>query len=435
MNVRGALWIPCIWLLLTGSRFVSQWLAVFGIGGESAAVEEGSPIDAVVFFALILSGIYVLNKRRVSLREFARNNRWLMVFLVYCLVSIVWSDFPFLSLKRWIKVLGHPVMALIVLTEPDPQQAVRKLLKGVAYVLIPLSICLIKYFPQIAQYWETWTGQAYYGGVTLDKNQLGSFCMNVGIFFFWNTLLALQIKNLKAKLNELIVSVGFLAMIWWVLTVSSSATSLSSMLVGVFTIWVVGLRFINKRYLGTYVVVAILVFVIAEPIFGIYGSVVHLLGRNVTLTGRTDLWEEVLKLQNNPIFGAGFESFWLGDRLARLWVMYPWHPLQVHDGYLEIYLSLGFVGLVLLVGQILGVYGKVRRDLLIRFEFGRLRLGYLLAIVVYNYTEAAFDTTAFVWTMFFLIAIDYPIPQRSRPKEPSGSARGGAVYSAGASAA
>ena len=123
-NVTGALWIPLIWFLIIATRAVSQWLAAFGFPGLGAAsLEEGSPFDASVYFALIAAGVWVLKRRQVRLQEIIRDNQWLTIFLLYCLVSIMWSDFPFVAFKRWTKVLGHPIMALIILTEPDPKEA------------------------------------------------------------------------------------------------------------------------------------------------------------------------------------------------------------------------------------------------------------------------------------------------------------------------
>jgi hypothetical protein len=52
---------------------------------------------------------------------------------------------------------------------------------------------------------------------------------------------------------------------------------------------------------------------------------------------------------------------------------------------------------------------------LIDFDFARLRLGFLFAILFYNYTEAAFKAVHLVWTIFHIIAIDYP--KRSTPSK------------------
>jgi exopolysaccharide production protein ExoQ len=410
-NVSSALWIPLIWLVITGSRSPAQWLTLGAPGGITSP-EDGSPLDAVGYFALIAAGYFVLKRRGVNLATFARNNRWLTAFLIYCLISVVWSDFPFIAFKRWIKVLGHPIMVLVVLTDPDPVEAVKKLLKRIAYVLLPLSLCFIKYFPQYGRGFDLWTGQGFSSGVALNKNELGLLCLIFGMFFFWNTLQALKIKNRKARWNELVLNILFFGLNWWLLKEASSATSLVTMLLGIVVIWFVGLRFVDKRYVGFYLIAAVLMFAASEPFFGIYKDVVKGLGRNLTLTDRTDVWQAVLKLQDNPILGTGFESFWLGNRLDTLWKEFFWHPLQAHNGYIETYLNLGWIGILLVIGQFLGTFQKIQRELVRQSEFARLRLGFLLAIILYNYTEAAFVNTSFVWTMFFLIAVDYPSVSR-----------------------
>jgi exopolysaccharide production protein ExoQ len=406
-DVSRALWIPVIWLVITGSRTVNQWLNL-NAGNSITDPGDGSPLDAAVFLTLIVLGYNVLRKRGFNLVTFVRNNRWLTAFFIYSLISIVWSDFPLIALKRWIKILGHPIMVLVVLTDPDPLEAVKQLMKRIAYVLLPLSLCFIKYFPQYGRGFDYWTGQGFNSGVALNKNELGLLCLIFGIFFFWNTLQALKIKNRKVRRNELVVNIGFFALNWWLLQEASSATSLVTMLLGIIVIWVVGLRFVDKRYVGYYLIAAILMFAVLEPIFGIYKNVVQGLGRNLTLTDRTDVWQAVLKLQDNSIFGMGFESFWLGKRLDTMWQQFYWHPLQAHNGYIETYLNLGWIGILLVIGQFFETFQKVQRELVKRFEFSRLRLAFLLAIILYNYTEAAFVSTSFVWTMFFLIAVDYP---------------------------
>src|ERR1017187_4821043 len=86
-NVTRALWIPFLWVFISGSHFVSEWLfMLFGLRLGGVSVEEGSPLDALVFFSLIASGLYVLNQRRVSLAEFMRNNQWVTIYLIYCLL-------------------------------------------------------------------------------------------------------------------------------------------------------------------------------------------------------------------------------------------------------------------------------------------------------------------------------------------------------------
>jgi hypothetical protein len=101
---------------------------------------------------------------------------------------------------------------------------------------------------------------------------------------------------------------------------------------------------------------------------GVYANAVTLLGRNATLTDRTEVWELALRLQPNPILGAGFESFWLGQRLEDLWSKFWGKPNQAHNGYIETYLNLGLIGLVILFAPILATFRKISWDLNHRFE-------------------------------------------------------------------
>src|SRR5206468_1582150 len=81
----GALWLPLIWLVITCSRGLSQWLNIFGLPvGGAVSVEEGSPLDAWFCFGMIAAGFCVLNKRQVRLSEIVRNYGWLIAFLFYC---------------------------------------------------------------------------------------------------------------------------------------------------------------------------------------------------------------------------------------------------------------------------------------------------------------------------------------------------------------
>jgi len=187
-NVTGALWIPLLWVLLIGSRPVSQWLNIFGLTAISSTTDEGTPIDAAIYFTLIVSGCYILNRRRLNFTEVFRNNGWLIAFLLYCFLAILWSDVPFTAFKRWIKVIGHPVMVLVLLTEPDPMEALKRLIQRSAYVLVPFSILVIKYYDSIGRHYDEFTGMASNRGLNYNKNGLGAVCLVLGYFFFWQLL-------------------------------------------------------------------------------------------------------------------------------------------------------------------------------------------------------------------------------------------------------
>jgi exopolysaccharide production protein ExoQ len=411
-NVSGALWLPLIWLVITCSKGLSQWLNIFGLPVASApSVEEGSPLDAWFFFVLIAAGFYVLNKRQVRLSEVFRNNGWLIAFLLYCFISIAWSDFPFVAFKRWIKILGHPIMALIILTEPDLEEALIWLMKRCAYVVVPVSILFIKYYPELGRIYDPWTGMPMSKGIADSKNMLGADCLILGYFFFWYLLRTWQNERSTWRRNEFRLIAGFLIGIWWLFSQAHSATSLTCFVIGALLVVFVGIRSINKKFIGTYLLAALVLVAAAELGFGISGRLSEALGRGSDMTGRRELWTSLLALHTNPILGTGFESFWLGKRPQRLEGLFFFIPNEAHNGYLEIYLTLGLIGLFILTALFIATFWKIRSELWRNFEWGRFRLGSLAAIVVYNWTEAGFKTVHPIWFVFYIIAMDYPRTQ------------------------
>jgi O-antigen ligase len=407
-DVSGALWLPLIWLVIGCSRALSQWLNIFGLPVSGAvSMEEGSPLDAWFFFCLIAAGSCVLVKRQVRVSEVIQNNGWLIIFLLYCFISIAWSDFPLVAFKRWIKILGHPIMALIILTETDSKEALTRLMKRCAYVVVPVSILWIKYYPELGRGFSAWGG-AGSGGIAFDKNCLGGDCLILGYFFFWYLLQTWQNERSTWRRNELRLIAGFLIGICWLFSQAHSATSFISLIAGVLVVAFVGIRSINKNFIGTYLLAALVLLAVAEVTFGLSGRMSESLGRGSDMTGRGGLWTSLLGLHTNPILGTGFESFWLGERPRQLEGVFFFIPNEAHNGYLETYLTLGLVGVSLLIGLFVATFRKVRLDLFRNFEWGRYRLGFLAALVLYNWTEAAFRTLSPLWFAFYLIATDYP---------------------------
>jgi O-antigen ligase len=130
------------------------------------------------------------------------------------------------------------------------------------------------------------------------------------------------------------------------------------------------------------------------------------IGRNPTLTGRTEIWEAVLSMAPNPLVGAGFESFWLSRRVAEgLWTLFPGLPLnEAHNGYIEVYLNLGWVGVGLIVLILIDGYRRSVKAFRCAPALGGLLLAYTLAAMTYSITEAGFRMMHPNW-IFFLLAV------------------------------
>jgi len=405
--VTGALWVPLLWMLILGSRGASGWLGWGGTYATPDGLAEGSPLDAATFGALEVAGLLILVRRNVSLPAVLSRNPWLGIYLGYCALAILWSDFPFVAFKRWLKVLAQPIMVLIVATEPDVPEALRRLMKRAAYVLVPFSILLIKYYPTLGRSYDGWTGAASYTGVTTNKNLLGADCLVLGFFFCWHFLTTRRGPRGHVRREELMLSAAFLCMIAWLLWKANSATSLMALVVGMATVLLLGRNFIDREKVGVYLVTALVIYSGAELVLGVTATLIRALGRDSTLTGRTDIWAAVLQADINPLLGAGFESFWLGDRAERFWAMFQFRPNQAHNGYLETYLNLGWIGVTLMVGWILSAFRRAGRTFSSDFDLGRFQLGMLASIAVYNLTEAGFRGLNLIWFAFYLVALNH----------------------------
>jgi len=412
-----ALWLPIAWLILGGSRNFSVWLGAPGYTNSPDQYLEGSPMDRAILTALIAGGLVVLAARGRQTGDAMRRNLPLLVFLLYCAASTVWSDYPFVALKRYTKALGNVVMVLVVLTEPDPAAALKRFLTRTAFLLIPASVLLIKYYPALGRYYDQWEGTLYVSGVTTDKNLLGCICLVLGL----GTLVRFGESFRKAPHRwRRFLAIGTLfAMNVWLLNVANSATSLACFLVG-GTLILAFIFVARGRTMIVHSIVAVMMVIagVAYAFPDAYTYLIGSMGRNTTLTGRTELWGDLLRMVRDPWFGAGFESFFLGDRLEYLWSKYWWHPNEAHNGYLETYLTLGYMGLTLLgLLMVTGYRNAVdayRRDP----PSGSLRLAIVVIAPIYNFTEAAFKVMNPVWILFLLAVTAVPDTQPQEEPRP-----------------
>ena len=233
-----ALWIPTIWFLLAGSRSVTQWLGISPIVTSLDQVHEGSPIDRMVFTGLIAAGLLVVVTRWREVATILRANRPIVVFLAYCAVSLLWSDFQEVGFKRWTKAVGDFAMVLIVLSDPDPIAAVKRLLARASFLLIPLSVLIIKYYPDFGKGYGRWDGVAFFTGVTTNKNTLGVICLLLGLAALWRILAARGEREHPRRGQWLIAHGTILLMVLWLFWKANSMTSLSCFLVGIVLLFV-----------------------------------------------------------------------------------------------------------------------------------------------------------------------------------------------------
>jgi O-antigen ligase len=404
-----AVWVPGIWIFFIASKLPSQWL-----GGTSAtfaqSLEEGNPLDRTIYLVLMLLALGILSSRSFKWREFFARNMILMVLLSYALLSVLWSDFPFVSFKRWFRDIGNYLVILVILSDPRPLEAVRTLLRRLSYVLISLSIILIRYYPNIGMQYEYWTGTRMFVGPTTGKNMLGVLCLISGVFFFWDTVTRWSDRNEWRTRRIILVNVAFIAMSLWQLNLANSATSRVCLGIGCLVIVAAHSRFSKRHpgFLKAMIPAFIILYVILAFGFDINGELAGAVGRDPTMTGRTNVWNAVLSTHTNPLIGTGYESFWLGPRLRQVWEQAGVGVQEAHNGYLEVYLHLGLIGLFLVCGFLIASYRTICKRLKPFSNFASLSLALWTIVLFFNVTEAAAFKGQLMWVVFLLGALVVP---------------------------
>jgi exopolysaccharide production protein ExoQ len=427
IHTSKALWLPVIWFWIVGSRPASVW---FGFSEQSVSATQymdGSPFDRATFEVLLAAGVIVLMGRSKRTGRLLSTNWPVVIFFAFSLLSVLWSDFPDVTAKRWTKAIGDLVMVLIVVTDAEPLAALKRFFSRTGFIMLPTSVLLIKYFPNLGRYFDPWQGMPLNTGVTTNKNTLGVVTFVLALGALWQFLGLLRGRALANRRRRMLAQGTLLAFGIWVLTLADSATSVACFVLGSAVILATSIEAIRRRPAAVHALV--LGLILGGSVLmslGGEGEVVQALGRNTTLTGRTDIWAVVIPMAPNPLVGAGFETFWLGPRLEKIWQTFPNLYLnQAHDGYIEIYLNLGYVGLSLIVLIMINTYRRSVATFSYDPILGSLLLAYVLDTTIYNITEAGFRMLHPMWIFLLLAAMasggitSAPRVESSQPRRPT----------------
>lgn len=401
-----ALWLPVIWLALAGSRPLSGWLGMGAGPVIPGQLPPTSLLDQAVAGALMLLGAIVLIRRGGDVIYPLKASWPILVYFSFALISLLWSDFPAWGFKRWVRALGDVVMALIVITDAQPAAALRRLYSRVGFILLPLSLLFIKYYPKLGSTYDPWGGREN-TGVTTDKNMLGVLTYVIALGALWQVLSLLRDKEQPHFRRRLLAHGTLLAFGIDLLFTAHSATSGISFVLGAGLMLALARPVLQRGPAAVHVLVlAILLGGGVALLLGAAADLATATGRSANLSGRTEIWKILIPMCPNPVGGAGFETFWAGPRdgivTARMIAAgSPGGAHESHNGYIEVYLNLGWIG-VGLIALILG-HGYRRAVSAFRHEpaLGALLVAYVVSLVFYNFTEAGFRMLGLAW--FFLL--------------------------------
>lgn len=412
VRLSKALWLPVLWTCIAGSRPVSMWFGTAQPGRTDsvlAATLDGSPMDAAVFEVLIAAALVALYLRRKKAITVLQASAPVLIYLLYCMMSTAWSPIPGPAFKRWIKDAGDLAMVLLIVTEAHPIAALGRFFSRVGFILLPFSVETIRWSTVGRGFDDDGTPSNV--GLTENKNSLGLIVFLVSLGALWNIRGLLMDKNAPHRKRRLVAQCTLLAFGIWLLQMAHCATAIACFLLGAALMLVTSLRAIRTKPRKVHALCfGIILAGGIALLFGGESTVTGMLGRKSNLTGRTGIWKACLAAADSPVLGTGFESFW-NTNVNKVAIHLPDYDaktihnlVSAHNGYIEVYLDLGVVGLFLIALIIISGYRNAVKSFRHHPQVGSLLLAYVATGIFYSITEVGFRVLTPSW-IFLLIAV------------------------------
>jgi exopolysaccharide production protein ExoQ len=412
-GVSSAIWIPTLWIGIIASRPISLWT---GLGGSMDTL-DGSPVDRMFYLTMIIAALITLSRRYLDFGWLIARGWPVFVFYGFLLLSVLWANSLEASFKRWVKETGNILIVLVILTEARPLEAIRAVFVRCGLLLIPLSLIFIRYFPELGRRYSQHTGAMESIGVTMQKNSLGTMMLTCGIVLIWDWIERTREKPGSLPLLDRILIFSLAGITVWLFDLCDSKTSMLSLGLAGIIIAAIRIPIFHKRIsaFGLYAVFGAAAFFTLDRYVGITEAVVTAMGRDMTFTGRTEVWRELFKVGTDPLLGTGFMSFWddpdFKSKLPK------WVAFSAHNGYIEVYLAGGMIGVGFLILMLLGTGAAINRDLRLGGSYAVVRFAVLVATLVANFAESNFACMTPLGFLFLLMAIGYGYPPRPESAE------------------
>jgi exopolysaccharide production protein ExoQ len=328
------------------------------------------------FYGLVAIGLFLSIDQawRAALRA-----PWLILLALVAMASAIWSIDPELSFRRGVALLATTMMGVYLAARFDWLSALR-LLGAVWFLLMAASFIAGLVAPGFARMSEVHVG-AWMGGWS-EKNALGGHAARASfllVFLAWRdpvyrrwwiggVLLALALVIFSRSATALLgagLGLGILFAAWWML--KGKRWSLVLVWSGVTILGLVVLAYTTMP----------------EVVLG-------LLGKDETLTGRTDIWASLGEaIDKRPVLGYGYMAFWGLDSEPRYWLgrAVDWNAPSGHNGWLDLAISLGVVGVAIYTIDLVITLLRAGR-LSLSSPAGVFALGFLAQFMLFAMSES-----------------------------------------------
>lgn len=341
-----------------------------------------------------LAGLGLILAGRETWRALARSP-WLVLLALLAIASALWSIDPELSFRRGIALFATTLLGVYLAARFDWLGALR-LLAAVWFVLMALSFIAGIIAPGFSHS-EVHPG-AWMGGWS-EKNAMGGHAARASFLFaflvwrdaplrrWWisGAVLSLLLVILSKSATSLLgaaLGLGILACAWWML--KGRRWSLAIVWIGLSA-----------------VALGVLVYLTAP------GLLLGIIGKDETLTGRTDIWVQLLDaIEKKPAVGYGYLAFWGVDSEPRYWLAraVDWPAPSGHNGWLDLAISLGLIGVAIYVIDLAFSLARAGR-LSLSSPSGVFAIGFLAQFMLFAMSESIIAAqNSILWATYVFVA-------------------------------
>ncbi|WP_310414118.1 O-antigen ligase family protein [Chamaesiphon sp. OTE_8_metabat_110] len=357
--------------------------------------------SAVAQIGIYLFFILVLRNR---FRDFFKNltllirDPCLLFILVLTLLSALWSRSPSFTFKGSLVIVGTSLYAVHIAKHYSIARMTAILRFLCAVILIVGAIfCIV--LPSFSVNEKGWQG-------------IMSFPIRTGTFAALG--IVLWLAHLISTRNQKSLSLGIIAIFLIVLVRSNSAQALLTLiaLLGIFIT-----QYLFKKLQAKQATVASVIFLaIGLCLFFVIEShtrgIFEALGKDTTLSGRTDFWPTVIATLNhhNPLLGFGVYGFWQpwqGDDNPARYIINAngFVPPNAHSGFLDLALEIGWLGLFLFACSFLKLtINAVRFAIESKTQTAFVPIILVAYIFISNFSETQLFSDVYIWFLYVFLA-------------------------------
>ncbi len=341
---------------------------------------EGNPFELALQLVFYTGAFWFMANHWRTVLDAAKSAKWILVLLVIAIASTAWSQAPFFTFRRSLVLLATTAFGIYFGSRFTVSEQLRLLAWTCTLVVLSsfaIALLVPRYGVDHFQHPGDWQG------AFTQKNMLARIMvLSILVFYFVRPVMGRWIRwiGIAAALALLVLSRSVTGAI--VFAAICATVPLYRLLRARITFAIPVVIALIVAALGSTVIVA-----------SSLSDILHLVNRSPRLTGRTDLWDAVFAaIMKRPFLGYGFNGFWQGmqGESASVLLTVRWPALHSHNGFLDLMLDLGFLGLITFV---IGYFHLLRRAIeLIRKVRGPLPIWlctYLAFMFFYNLSESS----------------------------------------------